>query len=76
MRRSARGRINLTGSTFPCRADRATKPTRIYTGTISITADQGNATIPVTLTVWNFELPAQPSEFSLWSLCLPPPAIR
>ena len=46
-------------------------PPGIYTGTISITADQGNATIPVTLTVWNFELPAQPSEFSLWSLWPP-----
>src|ERR1700687_3978859 len=46
-------------------------PPGIYTGTISITAAQGNATIPVTLTVWNFELPAQPSEFSLWSLWPP-----
>jgi hypothetical protein len=42
-----------------------------YTGTISITADQGNVTIPVTLTVWNFELPAQPSELSLWTLWPP-----
>src|SRR6266850_8521960 len=46
-------------------------PPGIYTGTISITAAQGNATIPVTLTVWNFELPAQPSELSLWSLWPP-----
>jgi len=43
-------------------------PPGTYTGTITITAAQGNATIPVTLTVWNFELPAQPSELSLWSL--------
>src|SRR6267378_1809379 len=46
-------------------------PPGIYTGSISITADQGNATIPVTLTVWNFELPAQPSELSLWTLWSP-----
>jgi len=46
-------------------------PSGIYTGSISITADQGNATIPVTLTVWNFELPAQPSELSLWTLWAP-----
>jgi len=46
-------------------------PPGIYTGTISITAAQGNTTIPVTLTVWNFELPAQPSELSLWSLWPP-----
>jgi hypothetical protein len=46
-------------------------PAGTYTGTISITADQGNVTIPVTLTVWNFELPAQPSELSLWTLWPP-----
>ena len=42
-----------------------------YTGTISVTADQGTVSIPVTLTVWNFELPTQPSEFSLWTLWPP-----
>ena len=46
-------------------------PTGTYTGTISITADQGNVTVPVTLTVWNFELPVQPSELSLWTLWPP-----
>jgi hypothetical protein len=46
-------------------------PPGTYTGNISITADQGSATIPVTLTVWNFELPAQPSELSLWTLWPP-----
>src|SRR5882757_2917544 len=46
-------------------------PSGIYAGSISITADQGSATIPVTLTVWNFELPAQPSELSVWSLWPP-----
>jgi hypothetical protein len=46
-------------------------PPGTYTGTISITADQGMVTIPVTLTVWNFELPVQPSELSLWTLWPP-----
>jgi hypothetical protein len=46
-------------------------PPGTYTGSISISSAQGNATIPVTLTVWNFELPVQPSELSLWSLWLP-----
>ena len=42
-----------------------------YAGTVSVTADQGTLSIPVTLTVWNFELPTQPSEFSLWTLWPP-----
>ncbi|MGB4785567.1 MAG: hypothetical protein WAQ77_12680, partial [Candidatus Acidiferrum sp.] len=46
-------------------------PPGTYTGTISVTADQGTVTIPVTLTVWNFELPVQPSELSVWSLWPP-----
>jgi Domain of unknown function (DUF4091) len=46
-------------------------PPGTYTGSISITADQGTVTIPVTLTVWNFELPVQPSELSIWSLWPP-----
>jgi len=46
-------------------------PPGTYTGTISVTADQGTVTIPVALTVWNFELPVQPSELSLWSLWPP-----
>jgi hypothetical protein len=46
-------------------------PTGTYTGTISVTSDQGTVTIPVTLTVWNFELPVQPSELSLWTLWPP-----
>jgi Domain of unknown function (DUF4091) len=48
-----------------------TSPPGNYTGTISVTADQGTVSIPVTLTVWNFELPTQPSEFSLWTLWPP-----
>jgi hypothetical protein len=46
-------------------------PAGTYTGTISITADQGSTSIPVSLTVWNFELPMQPSELSLWTLWPP-----
>jgi Domain of unknown function (DUF4091)/Protein of unknown function (DUF1573) len=46
-------------------------PPGTYSGTLSITADQGSASIPVTLTVWNFELPMQPSELSLWTLWPP-----
>jgi hypothetical protein len=46
-------------------------PSGTYTGTISVTSNQGNATIPVTLTVWNFELPVKPSELSMWTLWSP-----
>jgi hypothetical protein len=46
-------------------------PPGTYTGTISITSDQGDATVPVTLMVWNFGLPVQPSEQSLWTLWPP-----
>lgn len=48
-------------------------PPGTYTGTISITSDQGGETVPITLTVWNFELPLQPSELSLWTLWSPAP---
>ena len=46
-------------------------PPGTYSGNISVTADQGTVTVPVTLTVWNFELPMQPSELSLWTLWSP-----
>ena len=49
----------------------ANNPPGTYAGAISITADQGSTTIPATLTVWNFELPLQPSELSIWSLWPP-----
>jgi Domain of unknown function (DUF4091) len=49
----------------------ATTPPGTYTGSVSVTATQGTTTIPVTLTVWNFELPEQPSELSLWTLWPP-----
>ena len=42
-----------------------------YTGSVTISSSQGTATIPVSLTVWNFELPMQPSELSLWTLWPP-----
>jgi len=49
----------------------AASPSGSYTGNISITSTQGTVTIPVALTVWNFELPTQPSELSLWTLWPP-----
>jgi hypothetical protein len=51
--------------------DLTSSPPGTYTGSVSITANQGNAIIPVSLTVWNFELPVQPSELSLWSVFPP-----
>jgi hypothetical protein len=48
-------------------------PSGTYTGNITVTATQGTVTIPVSLTVWNFELPIQPSELSLWTLWPPSP---
>src|SRR5712664_2103137 len=51
----------------------AASPSGTYTGNISVTANQGAVTIPVALTVWNFELPTQPSELSLWTLWPPAP---
>jgi hypothetical protein len=51
----------------------AFSPPGSYTGTISVSADQGNATIPVTLMVGSFALPVQPSELSLWTLWSPAP---
>jgi hypothetical protein len=49
----------------------AASPSGSYTGNIFITSTQGTVTIPVALTVWNFELPTQPSELSLWTLWPP-----
>jgi len=36
-----------------------------------LTSDQGSATIPISLAIWNFGLPEQPSELSLWTLWPP-----
>jgi hypothetical protein len=49
----------------------ANSPAGTYTGSVTISSSQGTSTIPVTLTVWNFELPMQPSELSLWTLWPP-----
>src|SRR5262249_44902674 len=46
-------------------------PAGTYTGTISITSDQDNGAIPISLTIWNFALPMQPSELSIWTLWAP-----
>jgi Domain of unknown function (DUF4091) len=43
-------------------------PPGTYTGSVSVTSDQGTVTIPVNLTVWNFAIPPQPTERSLWTL--------
>ncbi len=49
----------------------APSPSGTYVGNISVTSNEGNVAIPVALTVWNFELPVQPSELSLWTLWPP-----
>ena len=36
-----------------------TSPPGVYTGSIVVTSSQGEITVPVSLTVWNFELPAR-----------------
>jgi hypothetical protein len=41
-------------------------PPGTYTGTITVTSTQGSVNVPVSLTVWNFELPLTPSEQSLF----------
>ncbi|MFH1018702.1 MAG: glycoside hydrolase domain-containing protein [Pseudomonadota bacterium] len=38
-----------------------------YTGTINVTANEGNANVSVGLTVWGFDLPVQPSLKSSFS---------
>ena len=43
-------------------------PPGTYTGTITVTSSQGNVTVPVTVTLWNFELPLKPSELTHFTL--------
>lgn len=43
-----------------------TSPPGVYTGSIVVTTSQGEITVPVSLTVWNFELPLVPSEETLF----------
>ena len=43
-----------------------TSPPGVYTGSIVVASSQGQITVPVSLTVWNFELPLMPSERTLF----------
>jgi hypothetical protein len=43
-----------------------TSPAGVYTGSIVVKSSQGEITVPVSLTVWNFELPVVPSEKTLF----------
>lgn len=43
-----------------------TSPPGVYTGSIVVTSSEGDITVPVSLTVWNFELPFVPSEKTLF----------
>lgn len=43
-------------------------PPGVYRGAVTVTADQGRATVPVTLTVWAFELPSRPSLRSCFGI--------
>jgi len=49
----------------------AASPSGTYTGNVFVTSNKGKVIVPVSLTVWNFELPPQPSELSLWTLWPP-----
>lgn len=46
---------------------RETLPGR-YSGTVTITSDEGKATVSVVVSVWNFELPLRPSLFSAFNV--------
>ncbi len=45
-------------------------PPGTYSGTITVTSNQGIVTVPVTLTLWNFELPLKPSELTHFVLAV------
>lgn len=47
--------------------ERETLPGR-YTGTVTVSADQGKATVSFILNVWNFELPLRPSLLSAFNI--------
>jgi hypothetical protein len=51
---------------FSIPRDAGNNPAGTYTGTIIVKSDQCSRTIPVTLVVWDFELPLAPSEKSLF----------
>jgi len=69
---SLRARANPTGSILPCPTDRPPPPRRVPIPAPSRSPPlRARQPCPITLTVWNFELPAQPSELSLWTLWPP-----
>ncbi len=55
---------------FVPRGDRQAPPGR-YTGTVTVTSAEGSAIVPISLTVWNFELPLRPSLRSLVNISRP-----
>ena len=43
----------------------------VYQGTVKVTSDRGNVSVPISLKVWNFTLPLQPSlktAFQIWTV--------
>jgi len=46
--------------------DNRRAPRGVYTGSIRVTSAQGDVTVPISLTVWNFVLPVTPSEKTLF----------
>jgi Domain of unknown function (DUF4091) len=47
--------------------ERETLPGR-YSGTVTVTSDEGKAAVSVTVNVWNFELPLRPSLLSAFNI--------
>ena len=43
-------------------------PPGVYAGMVTVTSDQGRGTVPVSLTVWAFELPSRPSLKSCFGI--------
>jgi len=62
--------ISPTGSILPCLAERITARQELIPAP-SPSLHEGSVNIQFNLTVWNFELPLQPSELSIWSLWPP-----
>src|SRR5690242_1542020 len=46
---------------------RETSPGR-YSGTVTVTSDEGKATVSLVVNVWNFELPLRPSLLSAFNI--------